>query len=153
MGVSPCRTATEVVGAAYGGRAGFTLLWEEGQDVPSGLPAGDFCLLVPKRPEAPLPVIRQEASLPVRGAAGGGEVHYGLKSSMGRGNGPEVSLPARVGGGGREHYGLTASMGRGAGGGDGGVELSRTLLSLHWFYQCSVPPAIWSRTNKQFTCV
>ena len=42
---------SEVVGERYAaiGRRGFTLFWELAEGVPTGLPAGDFVLLVPRR--------------------------------------------------------------------------------------------------------
>ena len=44
------RCASEVVGERYAarGRRGFTLFWELAEGVPTGLPAGDFVLLVPR---------------------------------------------------------------------------------------------------------
>jgi len=44
------RCVSEVVGERYAasGRRGFTLFWELAEGVPTGLPAGDFVLLVPR---------------------------------------------------------------------------------------------------------
>jgi len=45
------RCASETFGAAHArrGRRGFTVFWELAENVPDGLPAGDFSLLLPRR--------------------------------------------------------------------------------------------------------
>ena len=57
------RCVSEVVGARYaaGGREGFTLFWELAEGVPTGLPAGDFVLLVPRSVPTKLSVHRRNA--------------------------------------------------------------------------------------------
>lgn len=87
--------ATEVVGAAHGarGRGGFTLFWELGEGVPPGLPAGDFILLVPRRPDdaPPRPSRRRQRT------RGGARVANDGASVLPRGGDDGTGSPARRG--------------------------------------------------------